>query len=93
MQAKSQQKWLELHGLEHWTHYYTDYGRTLQKQFFDHFLRGDDNGWDKQPRRCYSTIRHPDGSFELREEAGLAAAARPNGRRFHLDASGGRSRA
>lgn len=26
-QVASQQKWLEMHGLEHWTSYYTDYGR------------------------------------------------------------------
>ena len=42
--AASRQKWLELHGLEHWTHFYTDYGRNLQKRFFDFFLKGDDNG-------------------------------------------------
>ena len=24
--AASAQKWLEVHGLEHWTHFYTDYG-------------------------------------------------------------------
>ena len=29
--AASKQKWLEVHGIEHWTHYYTDYGIDLQK--------------------------------------------------------------
>ena len=28
--AASSQKWLEAHGIEHWTHFYTDYGRGLQ---------------------------------------------------------------
>ena len=46
----ARQKWLEVHGIEHWTHYYTDYGVGLQKRFFDHFLKGEKNGWDKQPR-------------------------------------------
>ena len=49
VRSASPQKWLELHGLEHWTHFYTDYGVGLQRQFFDHFLKGDDNGWDRRP--------------------------------------------
>ena len=36
----SKQKWLEAHGIEHWTHFYTDYGREQQLRFFDHFLHG-----------------------------------------------------
>jgi hypothetical protein len=65
--ASSEQKWLECHGLEHWTHYYTDYGRELQKEFFDHFLKGEDNGWDKRPPVILNA-RRPDGSFEHRAE-------------------------
>src|SRR5262249_5365600 len=49
VRAASRQKWLEAHGIEHWTHFYTDYGRTLQLRFFDHFLHGKDNGWQEQP--------------------------------------------
>jgi predicted acyl esterase len=49
MRAASKQKWLEAHGIEHWTHFYTDYGRDLQLRFFDYFLHGKKNGWDKQP--------------------------------------------
>src|SRR5918998_44174 len=41
VRAASSQKWLELHGLEHWTHFYTDYGVRLQKRFFGHFLMGE----------------------------------------------------
>ncbi|MGH2396544.1 MAG: CocE/NonD family hydrolase [bacterium] len=50
VRSASKQKWLELHGLEHWTHFYTDYGRLLQKRFFDYFLKGIDNGWADEPR-------------------------------------------
>lgn len=53
----SKQKWLEAHGLEHWTHYYTDYGIRIQKQFFAHFLKGEDNGWDKR-QRVQLQVRH-----------------------------------
>jgi predicted acyl esterase len=48
-QAASPHKWLEVHGLEHWTHFYTDYGVDLQKRFFACFLHGDDSGWRDQP--------------------------------------------
>ncbi len=66
-QAASEQKWLEAHGLEHWTQFYTDYGARLQKRFFDHFLKGADSGWDRQPR-VQLQIRHVDGRFVERPE-------------------------
>jgi uncharacterized protein len=67
VQAASPHKWLEMHGLEHWTHFYTDYGVALQRRFFDHFLKGEDNGWDKEPP-VRLQIRHVDGSFIARSE-------------------------
>jgi len=68
MRAASDQKWLEAHGLEHWTEFYTDYGIRLQKQFFDHFLKGEDNGWDKQSR-VKLQVRHVDKFVERDEKA------------------------
>ena len=56
--AKSKQKWLEFHMLEHWTEFYTDYGIDLQKRFFGHFLKEEQNGWDRQPK-ILMQIRHP----------------------------------
>ena len=50
VRAASAQRWLEIHGLEHWTEFYTDYGVELQRRFFDHFLHGADNGWAAMPR-------------------------------------------
>ncbi|MGA7272768.1 MAG: CocE/NonD family hydrolase [Acidimicrobiia bacterium] len=64
-EAASSQKWLEMHGIEHWTHFYTDYGRDLQKRFLDHFLKGEGD-WESQPR-VWLQIRHVDG-FEPRAE-------------------------
>ncbi|HWV53417.1 CocE/NonD family hydrolase [Pseudorhodoplanes sp.] len=66
VRAASKQKWLEAHGIEHWTHFYTDYGRELQLRFFDHFLHGKANGWDRQPRVLLQ-VRHID-RFEQRSE-------------------------
>jgi uncharacterized protein len=64
--AASQHKWLEIHGLEHWTEFYTDYGIALQRRFFDYFLKGVDNGWADAPR-IQLQIRRPDG-FSSRDE-------------------------
>ncbi len=65
--AASDRKWLEIHGLEHFTHFYTDYGIDLQKRFFGHFLKGEDTGWDQQPP-VQLLIRHPDEKFVERAE-------------------------
>ena len=67
LRASSECKWLEVHGLEHFTEFYTDYGVALQKRFFGHFLKGEDTGWDQQPK-VQLNVRHVDDSFELRAE-------------------------
>ncbi|TAM59889.1 CocE/NonD family hydrolase [bacterium] len=67
MRAASSQKWLEMHGGEHWTSFYTDYGIALQKRFFGHFLKGEDNGWSAQPRVVLN-VRHVDRFVERAEE-------------------------
>jgi predicted acyl esterase len=66
VRAASKDKWLEAHGLEHWTHFYTDYGVGLQKRFFAHFLKGEKNGWDRQPR-VQLQVRHVDRFVERHE--------------------------
>ncbi len=67
VQAASKQKWLEVHGIEHWTHFYTDYGREQQLRFFDHFLHGKGSGWDSQPKVLLQ-VRHPGEKFVARGE-------------------------
>jgi uncharacterized protein len=83
MQAASNRKWLEVHGIEHWTHFYTDYGRELQRRFFDHFLHGRDNGWDKQPKVLLQ-VRHPGEKFVARVEDEWPLK-RTRWTKFHLD--------
>ena len=67
LRAGSKQKWLEVHGDTHFTHFYSNYGQALQKRFFGHFLKGEDTGWNKQPRVALN-IRHPGEKFVLRRE-------------------------
>ena len=65
--AASEQKWLEAHGGSHWAPFYTDYGVHMQRQFFDHFLKGENNGWDREPR-VRLQVRHPGERFVERHE-------------------------
>ena len=65
--AGSTQKWLEVHGGTHWAGFYSGYGRTLQRRFFDCFLKGEGGDWATQPPVSLN-VRHPDGSFTLRAE-------------------------
>jgi predicted acyl esterase len=67
LRAGSKQKWLEVHGDTHFTHFYSNYGEALQKRFFGHFLKGEETGWSKQPRVSLN-IRHPDEKFVVRAE-------------------------
>jgi predicted acyl esterase len=67
LRAGSKQKWLEVHGDTHFTHFYSSYGEALQKRFFGHFLKGEDTGWEKEPRVALN-IRHPGETFVLRAE-------------------------
>jgi predicted acyl esterase len=67
VRAAAKEKWLEAHGIEHWTHFYTDYGRELQLRFFDYYLHGKKNGWDRQPR-VRLQVRHVDKFVERHED-------------------------
>ena len=86
MRAASKEKWLEVHGGSHWAPFYTDYGIDLQKRFFDHFLKGRQNGWDQQPR-VQLNVRRPGEKFEIRHENEWPLA-RTQWTRFHLDPEG-----
>ncbi len=46
----SDQKWLYTHGQPKWEVYYSDEALEMQTAFFDHFLKGEDNGFDERPR-------------------------------------------
>jgi predicted acyl esterase len=85
VRAASKDKWLEAHGIEHWTHFYTDYGRELQRKFFDFFLKGEDTGWSKQPRVLLQ-VRHPGEKFVERAESEWPLA-RTKWTKLHLNSA------
>jgi predicted acyl esterase len=81
--AGSRQKWLEVHGDTHFSHFYSDYGAGLQKRFFGHFLKGESTGWDQQPKVALN-IRRPGEQFSLRAENEWPLA-RTQWTKFYLD--------
>lgn len=48
--AASPQKWLYTHRDGKWSHYYGAQATQTRAAFFDHYLRGVDNGWPQTPR-------------------------------------------
>ena len=74
LRAGSKQKWLEVHGDTHFTLFYAKYGQDLQRQFFDRFLKGIDNGWDKRPKVMLQ-VRHPGEKFVAARRERMAAGA------------------
>jgi predicted acyl esterase len=83
IESPSKQKWLEAHGDSHWSLFSSGYGMALQKRFFDYFLKGIDNGWNKTPP-VQLNIRHPGEKFVLRYEKEWPLA-RTQWTKFYLD--------
>jgi putative CocE/NonD family hydrolase len=57
----SSQKWLYTHGGRKWETFYSPEAREMQRRFFDHFLKGEPNGWETTPRvrlavRCTRSV-------------------------------------
>ncbi|MDN5635992.1 CocE/NonD family hydrolase C-terminal non-catalytic domain-containing protein [Brevibacterium sp.] len=52
----SEQKWLRIHNSQEWPDYYDEANVEDLRRFFDHFLRGIDNGWEETPRVRYSVL-------------------------------------
>ncbi|MGH7390658.1 MAG: CocE/NonD family hydrolase [Candidatus Rokuibacteriota bacterium] len=82
-ETASTQKWLEAHGDSHWSLFSSGYGLALQKRFFDYFLKGVANGWDRTPRVTLN-VRHPGETFVLRHEHEWPLA-RTRWTKFYLD--------
>ncbi|MEO0421823.1 MAG: CocE/NonD family hydrolase [Pseudomonadota bacterium] len=49
-QASSPQKWLYTHRGGKWTEFYRPESLRLQREFMDHFLKGEANGFDARPQ-------------------------------------------
>jgi hypothetical protein len=67
MHAASQEKYLEVHGHEHWTLFYTDWGVKLQRRFFDWYLKGEGD-WAETQAPVTLQVRYAGEKFVERAE-------------------------
>lgn len=65
----SPQKWLYTHGGGKWERYYGEEALAYQKAFFDHFLRGIDNGFGRRPS-VRLEVRRTRDEYRVRDEPG-----------------------
>jgi predicted acyl esterase len=52
----STEKWLRVHNSQEWPDYYDEGNRADLLRFFDHFVKGEQNGWDETPRVRYAVL-------------------------------------
>lgn len=52
----SKEKWLRVHNTNEWFDYYTPENVDDLRRFFDHYLKGMDNGWEKTPKVRLSVL-------------------------------------
>ncbi|RII20533.1 hypothetical protein DSC45_04835 [Streptomyces sp. YIM 130001] len=52
----SEDKWLRIHNSQEWPDYYDETNTEDLRRFFDHFLKGEDNGWERTARVRYSLL-------------------------------------
>ncbi|WP_431277836.1 CocE/NonD family hydrolase [Leifsonia poae] len=80
----SEEKWLRIHNSQEWPDYYDEANVDDLRRFFDHFLRGEDNGWEQTPRVRYSLL-----DLEGGDRVGVAADSFPPAEvvptKFYLD--------
>lgn len=65
--AASTEKWLSVHIGTHFESFYMPDYVAMQKRFLGHYLRGDDNGWENEPKVQIS-VRGPNGAERRMEK-------------------------
>ena len=67
LQASSKNKWLFAHIGTHFESFYLPHYVEIQKRFFNHFLKGQDNGWGDEPQ-VQLAIRQVNDTAIIRKE-------------------------
>jgi uncharacterized protein len=80
----SKDKWLRVHNTGEWPDYY-EYADDLRR-FFDHYLKGIENGWEKTPRVRLSVL-DPGGVDQVNRAENEWPLARTVYQKLYLDAS------
>lgn len=80
----SPDKWLRIHNNQEWPDYYDADNTEDLRRFFDHYLKGADNGWQDTPRVRYS-VHDFQGGDRVNERAGEFPPEDVSDVKFYLD--------
>lgn len=81
----SQDKWLRIHNTQEWPDYYDEANVEDLRRFFDHVVKGVDNGWETTPTVRYS-ILDLEGGDEVAVPADSFPPASVTSTKYYLDA-------
>ena len=81
----STEKWLRIHNTMEWPDYYEEVNLNDLLRFFDHFLKGVDNGWQDTPRVRYSVLDLA-GNYRVNQPAGAFPPENVSEVKYYLDA-------
>jgi predicted acyl esterase len=84
--AASKAKWLRIQTGDHLTPFYSEEALAEQKRFFDHFLKGQKNGWENESP-VSAQVRRPDGTSW--QKAAAWPLPKTQWDRYYLDAGDG----
>lgn len=82
----SADKWLRIHNTMEWPDYYEEVYSNDLLRFFDHYLKGADNGWQETPRVRYSVL-DLEGNDRINQPAGEFPPEDFDEVRYYLDAA------
>lgn len=82
----SKEKWLRVHNTNEWFDYYTPENVDDLRRFFDHYLKGMDNGWEKTPKVRLSVL-NPGGRDIVGRAENEFPLARTVYRKLYLSAA------
>lgn len=85
----SKDKWLRVHNTLEWPDQYSPENEEDLRRFYDHYLKGIDNGWEKTPRVRLS-ILDPGGTDEVNRPENEFPLARTQYQKLFLDANDGK---
>ncbi len=68
----SREKWLRIHNNMEWPDYYEEENLADLRRFFDHYLKGEQNGWEDTPKVRYALM-----DMEGNDRIGVPADAFP----------------
>jgi len=84
---QSKEKWLRVHNTQEWTDSQRPIYRDDLKKFFDHYMKGIDNGWEKTPKVRISLIDQT-GVDEVNRPVADFPVPHTEYRKYYLKADG-----